>query len=51
MKVLVPSHLQELHARQNRFCLQVGAEGRGSQIEKRETRTETLLLCLAGQRG
>ena len=51
MKVFVPCHLQELHAHQNRFGLRVGAEGRGSQIEKRETRTEILRFCLAEQTG
>ena len=39
---MIPAHLQALHAHQSRFCLRVGAEGRGSQIENHETHTETV---------
>ena len=34
-----------------RFGLLEVAEGRGSQIEKNETQTETLRICPAAQRG
>lgn len=41
---MIPAHLQALHAHQSRFCLRVGAEGRGSQIENHETHTETVQI-------
>ena len=51
LRRFVPVHPQELHAHRSRFDLLVGGEGRGSQIENHETRTETLQTCREERRG
>ncbi len=45
-----PARPLVLHAHQSRCCLLVGAEGPGFQIEKHETHTETLRICLADKK-
>jgi hypothetical protein len=43
----VPDHLYVVRAQISRFCRRVRAEGRGLQIERHETQTETLQICPA----